>query len=53
MTETQAFVLTRALVGVIRAAVFEDSTLMGTSALEEELVRLARGYVGAVASTAA
>lgn len=45
MTETQAFVLTRALVGVVRAVAFEDSPLMGTQALEDELVRLARCYV--------
>lgn len=47
--EIQAFVLTRAVIGVIRAAVFEESPLMGTPALEDELVRLARCYVGAVA----
>ncbi|HXZ01475.1 MAG TPA: TetR/AcrR family transcriptional regulator [Stellaceae bacterium] len=50
LTEPQAFVLTRALVGVIRAAVFENSTWMGTDALEDELVRLAQSYVRSVAS---
>jgi AcrR family transcriptional regulator len=44
MTEAQVFVMTRALVGVIRAAAFEDSPLLGTQALEDELLRLARGY---------
>jgi AcrR family transcriptional regulator len=52
MTATQAFVLTRALVGVIRAAVFEESPAMGTPVLEDELLRLARCYVGALAVTA-
>jgi len=50
LTEPQAFVLTRALVGVIRAAVFENSTWMGTDALEDELVRLAQSYVRSIAS---
>jgi AcrR family transcriptional regulator len=48
LTEIQAFVLTRALVGVIRAAVFEESAFMGSSALEDELVRLTRGYITAL-----
>jgi AcrR family transcriptional regulator len=49
MTEAQAFVLSRALAGVIRAATLEESPLVGTQTLEDEAVRLARAYVGALA----
>lgn len=42
-----AFVLSRAIMGVVRAAVLEGSPLLGTPDLEEALVRLARGYVEA------
>lgn len=38
----EAFVVTRAVVGVVRAAVHEDSRLLGTPAFEDALVRLAR-----------
>jgi len=34
------FVLTRAVMGAIRAAVLEESDLLGTAAFEDELVRL-------------
>ncbi len=39
-----AFVLSRAIMGVVRAAVMEDSPLLGTQDLEDALVRLVRGY---------
>lgn len=42
-----AFVLSRAIMGVVRAAVLEGSPLLGTPELEEALVRLVRGYVEA------
>ncbi|MES2033292.1 MAG: helix-turn-helix domain-containing protein [Pseudomonadota bacterium] len=42
-----AFVLSRAIMGVVRAAVLEGSPLLGTPDLEEALVRLARGYAEA------
>lgn len=42
-----AFVLSRAIMGVVRAAVLEDSPLLGTPDLEEALVRLVRGYAEA------
>jgi hypothetical protein len=42
-----AFVISRAVMGVIRAAVLEDSPLLGTPDLEEALVRLVRGYADA------
>ena len=37
-----AFVVTRAVVGVVRAAVLEDSPLLTTPEFEDALVRLAR-----------
>jgi AcrR family transcriptional regulator len=42
-----AFVLSRAIMGVVRAAVLEGSPLLGTPDLEEALVRLVRGYAEA------
>ena len=39
-----AFVVSRAVMGVVRAAVLEDSPLLGTPDLENALVRLVRGY---------
>jgi len=39
-----AFVVSRAVMGVVRAAVLEGSPLLGTPELEEALVRLVRGY---------
>ena len=44
-----AFVLSRAIMGVVRAAVLEGSPLLGTPDLEEALVRLVRGYAEASA----
>jgi AcrR family transcriptional regulator len=38
------FVLTRAVAGVIRAAVLEESPLLGSAILEDELVALVIGY---------
>lgn len=42
-----AFVISRAVMGVVRAAVLEGSPLLGTPDLEEALVRLVRGYAEA------
>ena len=39
-----AFVVSRAVMGVVRAAVLERSPLLGTQDLEDALVRLVRGY---------
>lgn len=46
-TPTQVFVLTRALMGTVRAAVLEDSVLLGTAAFEEELGRICWSLLGA------
>jgi AcrR family transcriptional regulator len=42
------FVLTRAVIGVIRAAFEERSLLSGTTNLEDELVRLVEAYLAAL-----
>ena len=42
------FVLTRAVVGVIRAAVHEESSFLGTAEFEDELVRLVEGFLAAL-----
>ena len=42
-----AFVISRAVMGVVRAAVLEHSPVLGTPDLEEALVRLVRGYAEA------
>jgi len=42
------FVLTRAIIGVIRAAAQERSQLLGSSEFEDELVRLIEAYVAGV-----
>lgn len=39
-----AFVVSRAVMGVVRAAVLERSPLLGTQVLEDALVRLVSGY---------
>src|SRR5262245_29137275 len=45
------FVLTRAVIGVIRAAFEERSPLIGTTSLENELVRLIEAYLAALQPT--
>ena len=42
------FVITRAVIGVIRAAFEERSLLPGTKSLEDELVRLVEAYLAAL-----
>ena len=44
-SETALFVITRAVNGVLRATIEEDSELLGTREFEEELVRLVRSYL--------
>jgi len=41
---TILFVISRAVLGVIRSAIVEESPLLGTAEFEDELVRLVRGY---------
>lgn len=46
-TPAQTFVVTRALMGTVRAAVLEDSALIGSEAFEDELVRMCWGLLTA------
>jgi len=48
LTREQTFVLSRALMGVIRAAVIEEQPFLKTKAFEDEVVRLVLAYVAAV-----
>ena len=48
----QAFVLSRALMGTIRAAVMEEQPFLRSAAFEDELVRLAVAYLAAVGRSA-
>jgi AcrR family transcriptional regulator len=45
LSPAAAFVLTRAIIGTIRAAVLEESPLLETPEFEDELVRMASGYL--------
>ncbi|MEW6016705.1 MAG: TetR/AcrR family transcriptional regulator [Pseudomonadota bacterium] len=50
LTPLRAFVLTRSLHGVLRAAVLEGGDLLGDPAFEDEVVRLSRAYLAAAPS---
>ena len=45
LTPAAAYVLTRAVLGAIRAAVVENAKILDDPEFEEELCRLARGYL--------
>jgi AcrR family transcriptional regulator len=45
LTSTGAFVLTRSIMGAIRAALIEESPLFETDEFQEELVRLAMNFL--------
>ena len=45
LSDSEAFVLTRAVLGVLRAAVLENSPLLKTQAFEEAIVRLILGFL--------
>jgi AcrR family transcriptional regulator len=47
LSEQQTFVLSRALMGAIRAAVLEEKPFLRDQAFEDELVRLAMSYLSA------
>ena len=47
LSEQQTFVLSRALLGAIRAAVLEEKPFLRDGAFEDELVRLATSYLRA------
>ncbi len=48
LDERQTFVLSRALLGAIRAAVLEEKAFLRDAAFEDELVRLATAYLDAL-----
>jgi AcrR family transcriptional regulator len=48
LSEQQTFVLSRALMGAIRAAVLEEKPFLRDAAFEDELVRLALAYLAAL-----
>ncbi|NQE61737.1 TetR/AcrR family transcriptional regulator [Caulobacter sp. RHG1] len=48
LTRVQAFVLSRAVHGALRAAVLEGADFLQSQAFEDELVRLGRAYLGYV-----
>ena len=48
LDEEQIFVVSRALMGTIRAAVLEEQPFIKSRAFEDELVRLVLSYLGAV-----
>lgn len=45
LTSVRAYVLTRAVMGALRAAMLENSKVLDDPEFEEELVRLAMGYL--------
>ncbi len=53
LSHEQMFVLSRALIGVIRAAVLEERPFLKSQSFEDELVRLVLAYVGATPSSTA
>jgi len=52
LSERQTFVLSRALLGAIRAAVLEEKPFLRDAAFEDELVRLVTSYLRAVLAAA-
>ena len=53
LSREQAFVLSRALMGAIRAAVMEEQPFLRGAAFEDELVRLAVAYLSALTAPSA
>jgi AcrR family transcriptional regulator len=51
LTDESAFVLTHAVIGLLRAAAAEKDLGLNPAALEDELVRLMEAYVAALATT--
>ena len=45
LSKSRLFILTRSIMGVIRAAIIENNTLLGTQEFEDELVRLSLNYL--------
>jgi len=52
LTREQVFVLSRCLMGVVRAAVLEEQPFLASRAFEDEIVRMIVAYLGAVSAAA-
>jgi len=52
ITEEQLFVLSRSILGAIRAAVLEEKPFLRSRVFEDEIVRLILAYVGAITAAA-
>lgn len=52
LTREQAFVVSRALMGVVRAAVLEEQPFLASRAFEDEIVRMIVAYLEAISATA-
>jgi AcrR family transcriptional regulator len=50
LTQEQVFVLSRAILGTVRAAVLEERPFLRSRLFEDEVVRLVLAYVGAVSA---
>ena len=53
LSREQQFVVSRALMGAIRAAVLEEAPFLKSRAFEDELVRLVTSYIGSVSASRA
>ena len=53
LTPLQVFVMSRAMIGVLRAAVLEEQPFFKSRPFEDELVRLVLAYLGSVTTAAA
>lgn len=52
LTEQQVFVISRSLMGVVRAAVLEEQPFLASRGFEDEIVRMIVAYLGAVSAAA-
>ncbi|NQW51260.1 MAG: TetR/AcrR family transcriptional regulator [Rhodospirillales bacterium] len=52
LTREQVFVLSRALMGVVRAAVLEEQPFLASRGFEDEIVRMIVAYLGAIIEAA-
>ena len=52
LTPLQLFVLSRGMIGVVRAAVMEEQPFFKSRAFEDEVVQLVLGYLGAITKAA-
>lgn len=50
LTREQVFVVSRALMGVVRAAVLEEQPFLASRSFEDEIVRMIVAYLGAVSA---